>query len=297
MASQMRQKHGTAAEWELANPVLANGELGWAQDTKVLKMGDGTTSWNNLTSPYLPANGKAADSELLDGLEAAAFLRAADTTIGRDRGAGNVWPTTDLRRGDVYWRTDVSQLAIYNGTFWRLVGPGTVATLAARDALGWGYDGLVIRVTADGSVWEMLTNLTWFQTNQDWFNIVDSGPSYSTAWPTPTNNVNLPGYSNVLYTIPPGKNLQVYWFAPAVLENANTNGGIVLVVNGVAVDAMTISTGSGAFIANPHLFGSYRNASASAVQIGISVYIYVTSGTVNVQGHPTIGPKLRGKLT
>jgi len=34
--------------WAKANPVLAEGELGYATDTRTLKIGDGVTPWNDL---------------------------------------------------------------------------------------------------------------------------------------------------------------------------------------------------------------------------------------------------------
>ena len=43
-------KRGTAARWLELNPILADGEPGWAIDTKVLKIGDGVTHWNDLTA-------------------------------------------------------------------------------------------------------------------------------------------------------------------------------------------------------------------------------------------------------
>jgi hypothetical protein len=41
-------KHGTAAEWTAANPILALGEEGYETDTKLRKVGDGVTAYNSL---------------------------------------------------------------------------------------------------------------------------------------------------------------------------------------------------------------------------------------------------------
>lgn len=41
-------KRGLAESWNRLNPILAAGEPGWTLDTHVLKIGDGTTPWNNL---------------------------------------------------------------------------------------------------------------------------------------------------------------------------------------------------------------------------------------------------------
>jgi len=46
--ANLQIRHGTAAQWAAANPVLKNGEPGAETDTKKLKVGDGTTTWNSL---------------------------------------------------------------------------------------------------------------------------------------------------------------------------------------------------------------------------------------------------------
>lgn len=43
-------RRGYAAKWESVNPILAEGEPGWAIDTKILKIGDGITPWTGLTA-------------------------------------------------------------------------------------------------------------------------------------------------------------------------------------------------------------------------------------------------------
>lgn len=52
MATKMQQRRGTASEWASQNPILAAGEIGVATDTKVLKVGDGVTTWNALIEPF-----------------------------------------------------------------------------------------------------------------------------------------------------------------------------------------------------------------------------------------------------
>lgn len=42
-------RRGTAAEWTSANPILAEGELGFETDTNKGKFGDGTTAWTSLS--------------------------------------------------------------------------------------------------------------------------------------------------------------------------------------------------------------------------------------------------------
>lgn len=81
---QQQQRRGTAAEWNTSNYVLAAGELGVTEDTGIIKIGDGVNGWNDLDpafgSAYLPILGKAADSELLDGINSDGFYKLADAT-------------------------------------------------------------------------------------------------------------------------------------------------------------------------------------------------------------------------
>ena len=43
-----RLRRGYAAKWAEVNPILEAGEPGWAVDTYILKIGDGTSPWNDL---------------------------------------------------------------------------------------------------------------------------------------------------------------------------------------------------------------------------------------------------------
>lgn len=50
MATRMLQRRGTAAEWVAQNPILSAGEIGFETDTKVIKIGDGLTTWADLAT-------------------------------------------------------------------------------------------------------------------------------------------------------------------------------------------------------------------------------------------------------
>lgn len=50
MADIIQIRRGTASQWTTANPVLADGELGFETDTKKGKLGNGVTAWSSL--PY-----------------------------------------------------------------------------------------------------------------------------------------------------------------------------------------------------------------------------------------------------
>lgn len=46
----MLQRRGTATQWATANTILGVGEMGFAYDTNVVKIGNGVTPWNSLDS-------------------------------------------------------------------------------------------------------------------------------------------------------------------------------------------------------------------------------------------------------
>lgn len=81
---QQQQRRDTEANWVTSGKILANGEIGFATDSKIIKMGDGVNTWENLTIPYdgryLPINGTAANSEMLDGISSGGFLLVGDAT-------------------------------------------------------------------------------------------------------------------------------------------------------------------------------------------------------------------------
>lgn len=81
---KQQQRRGTAAEWNTSDHVLSAGELGVTTDTGIIKIGDGVNGWNDLpvafASDYLPIVGKAADSELLDGINSTGFWKTSDAT-------------------------------------------------------------------------------------------------------------------------------------------------------------------------------------------------------------------------
>jgi hypothetical protein len=50
MSSKILLRRGTAAQWSSANPILGTGELGIETDTLKIKIGNGTSTWTQLTS-------------------------------------------------------------------------------------------------------------------------------------------------------------------------------------------------------------------------------------------------------
>lgn len=57
-------RRGKAESWEKNNPILQEGEPGFALDTNILKIGDGKTRWLNLRA--INGEGIASDEEIID---------------------------------------------------------------------------------------------------------------------------------------------------------------------------------------------------------------------------------------
>lgn len=89
VVTQIQVRRGTAASWASANPTLAAGEWGYETDTKLYKIGDGSTVWNSLvylnnltviTTPTFTANaytlvaGDAAETLLVSNAASAGTL-------------------------------------------------------------------------------------------------------------------------------------------------------------------------------------------------------------------------------
>lgn len=60
MAIQIITRNDTAANWTLADPVLAQGEMAIERDTMRLKIGDGVSAWSAL--PYRGVDGAPGGS-------------------------------------------------------------------------------------------------------------------------------------------------------------------------------------------------------------------------------------------
>ena len=68
MATKIQIRRDTAANWTSNNPVLAPGEFGYSTDYNVLKVGDGTTAWSDLT-PLPGASELASINDTLDSID------------------------------------------------------------------------------------------------------------------------------------------------------------------------------------------------------------------------------------
>jgi hypothetical protein len=94
--NQIQIRRGTNSGWLAANPVLTSGEPGFVTDLNRLKIGDGTTAWNNLryvspilalnedissTGSFIAGSGSAGSPsfEFIDDVDTGLFSPAANT--------------------------------------------------------------------------------------------------------------------------------------------------------------------------------------------------------------------------
>lgn len=108
-------RNDTQTQWSTVNPVLLKGELGYDSDAKMLKIGDGTTAWNDLD--YLGA--KPAE--------------------GGDGAPGS--GTTDKELGSIYVDTTSHKAYILvdksedSATWKQIITPEDLSNLGAGDML------------------------------------------------------------------------------------------------------------------------------------------------------------------
>ena len=67
MATRIKLRRDTSANWTDVNPILANGEMGIEADTRRIKLGDGATAWTDLKyaiTDQLKISGKTINTEM-----------------------------------------------------------------------------------------------------------------------------------------------------------------------------------------------------------------------------------------
>lgn len=86
--THIEQRGDLASQWTLENPILHRNEIGWEEDTRRMKLGDGVRAWNDL--PY--ANSNPAPVRSVAG-------RQGDVTLTpEDVGLTNVDDTSDTQK-------------------------------------------------------------------------------------------------------------------------------------------------------------------------------------------------------
>lgn len=109
----LQLKRGTASRWKELNPTLAAGEPGFVLDENKLKIGDGSTAWNDL--PYIGESCVVNANTHYDfpsiGREDVIYKAESEKLLYQ-------WNTTDLKYevvGEVEVSGDLANIEIING--------------------------------------------------------------------------------------------------------------------------------------------------------------------------------------
>jgi hypothetical protein len=128
MATILRQRRDTAANWSSANPVIPDGQLCFDTTNNTFRVGDGTTNYSSLSIQ----SGTPGDMSGANNLSEIVTPATARTNLGLTIG-------TDVQAYDAQL-ADVAGLTVTDGNF--IVGDGTnfVAEnpATARTSLGLG---------------------------------------------------------------------------------------------------------------------------------------------------------------
>lgn len=163
MAAKVQIRRGTAAQWNAANPVLSDGELGVESDTSKIKVGNGSAPWNSL--PYVPAppltagivtSTELASSSIVEEKIASSAItetKIANNAVTGSKIAANTVSQAKLAStlsgitictsstrpgspftGQAIFETDTNKMRLYNGSSW--IGVSTVRKVASFTASG-----------------------------------------------------------------------------------------------------------------------------------------------------------------
>lgn len=91
----------SAETFRLENPVLGKGQIGIAQGTNVIKMGDGITPWRSLK--YRLSGGSGSDGEIVDGTTNAVIVDDDGNEIRVTVEEMVVSTDNNLSNGDMYF--------------------------------------------------------------------------------------------------------------------------------------------------------------------------------------------------
>ena len=136
MAVRIQFRRGTSTEWANANPILSDGEIGYESNTKVIKFGDGVTSWNSLP------------------VAAAGDITAVYAGTGLTGGASSGEATLSVDPSYVVTASAID----FKGDFIVGLGPGNYSRLPA------GTDGSVLVANSNE-----LLGVKWAQSNEDFY--------------------------------------------------------------------------------------------------------------------------------
>lgn len=80
MAVRIQFRRGLSTEWTSNNPILSVGEFGYETDTRLFKIGDGTTNWNSLAYSASTITAVTAGSGLTGGGTTGSLTLSVDSS-------------------------------------------------------------------------------------------------------------------------------------------------------------------------------------------------------------------------
>ena len=119
MASRVQHLRGNYSEWSNYNPTLLNGELGFETDTFKIKIGDGTTDWNNLCyiSPLIEVGNEDVGNSICTFDVFNGVGRDLDNNLWESYIIGSINSTPFIRCSEIVGSYDFNNTGISFSTF------------------------------------------------------------------------------------------------------------------------------------------------------------------------------------
>lgn len=89
----LKIRRDTQSNWVSYNPVLLEGEIGFETDTRKIKVGNGTSNWNDLDYIYYGSGGGGSDVTLYPHLT---VISPVGCTVTAKKGDSTVTPRNSV---------------------------------------------------------------------------------------------------------------------------------------------------------------------------------------------------------
>lgn len=129
-------RRGTTAEWNSANPILANGEITWDSTVGKFKVGNGSSKWSALAYVLDAALATKLDSSLRGSVNGVASLDTSGKVPKSQLPASQVGTSlmgtyaarpsaTTTAAGTIYYATNTMESYRSNGSSWDVIAAGS----------------------------------------------------------------------------------------------------------------------------------------------------------------------------
>jgi hypothetical protein len=147
MSVKILVRQGTAEEWTISDPVLAQGEFGLENDTGNIKLGDGATSWNELDYYFIGTIGW----DNVTG-KPTSFIPVSHTHNIYEVGLSNLTNDAQLKRAGNDFSVFTQKVDVHADDIVLIEDSeteytkkwATVQQLAIQPAVVWEYEGALI---------------------------------------------------------------------------------------------------------------------------------------------------------